>query len=390
MAGPYNSDGTGTANNYVPPPPIQSTFPTLDSSGNLSVDPTTLTQVAKAMEQDIATLQATLSNIQSNGLVTSMQLGSWAAPSSLGAATGNAYAAISQFTTDLTTAHQAVIDRISQSAQTYRDTEANNVATVNGVAAGGGPSPSGSGGGGGVSSSPSPGPGGGGPGAGGGGGAGSGGTGGGPGALSGGGNPPAGGGPGAGGPGGPGGPGVPGGPGGPGGGGPIVGPSPITRVPRPPISGPGDPAPGEPAPGEPAPGEPVPGEPVPPEPVVGGPVIGGPGDGAVDAPVLGGRGAGVLGSLDQAEGQMLADQMGNPGVIGSPAASEALAAEMPNAAAADATGAEAAGGSGFMPMGSGGSGQGEKERERGTWLAEGRDVWDDDDEATPAVIRSAR
>ncbi|MGE5289253.1 MAG: WXG100 family type VII secretion target [Micromonosporaceae bacterium] len=377
MAGPYNSDGTGTANNYVPPPPIESSFPTIDTSGNLSVDPNTLTQVAKAMAQDISTLQATLSNLQSNGLVTSIDLGSWAAPSSLGAATGNAYSAISQFTSDLVAAHQAVVDKISQSAQSYRDTEANNVATVNGVGAGGGGSASGSGGG---ISSPSPGPGG--AGSGGGGGAGSGGPagGGGGGSLSSG-NPPPSGGPGV-----PGGPGAPGGPGGPGGP-PIVSPSPITPVPRP-ISGPGDPVPGEPGPGEPMPGEPV----------VGGPVIGGPGGGpgAVDAPVLGGRGAGVLGSLDSAESQVLADQMANPGVIGSPAASEALAGEMPNAAAADAAGAEAAGaeaagGSGFMPMtGSSGAGQGEKERERGAWLAEDHDVWDNDDEATPAVIRSAR
>jgi hypothetical protein len=126
---------------------------------------------------------------------------------------------------------------------------------------------------------------------------------------------------------------------------------------------------------------------------VGGPVIGGPGGGAAaDAPVIGGRRIGALGGLDTAEGEMLADEMANPGVIGNTAAGEVLAGEvpageMPNAAA-DALGAEA--GPGFMPMGSGAGGQGDKERERDTWLDEDADVWNDDDEATPPVIKSAR
>jgi uncharacterized protein YukE len=396
MAGgsPYNPDGTGKANNYQPPPPIESTFPDVGASGNLSVDPATLKQVAKAMQQDITELQATLNDIQSNGLVTSLQVGSWEAPSSLGGATGNSFAAISEFTNDLIAAHQTVIDKINQSAQAYTDAEANNVAAVNSVGSGAGGSVPGSTGGGALPSAP----GGAGPGAGigsGGAGAGSGGlTSGGPGGSLAGFNPPPPGG-GAGGPGFPsgGGSGFPVGPGP--GGAPVTGAPPVVPVPRP-VGGPvGDPAPGDPVAGEPVPGEPMPGEPVPVEPVVGGPVIGAPGGGAADTPVLGAGRAGTLGGMDSAEGEMLADQMASPSVIGNTAAGEALAGEIPagevpNAAAADAMGAEAAGAPGFMPMGSGAGGQGEKEHERGTWLAEDGNVWNDDDEATPPVIRSGR
>src|SRR6266496_1905404 len=89
------------------------------------------------MESDIAAVKSTLDAIQSDGLVTAIDTGWWGAASGLGDATGNAFSGISQYLDDLIVAHQAVVDRITQSASTYADTEDNNVALVSSVGSGG-------------------------------------------------------------------------------------------------------------------------------------------------------------------------------------------------------------------------------------------------------------
>jgi len=99
------------------------------------------------MESDIQAVKSTLNSIQSDGLVTAIDTGQWGAASGLGDATGNAFSAISEFTSDMITAHQAVVDRINQSAQAYRDAEANNTAAASGVGSGVGSAPASGGGG---------------------------------------------------------------------------------------------------------------------------------------------------------------------------------------------------------------------------------------------------
>ena len=134
--GQYHSDGRGKANDYQPPPPIQSAWPTsFAGGGELSVNRDTLRQVATAMKQDIAEIQAVLSDLQENGLITELDLGNWDAPSGLAGATSNAFAGITNFVNDLVAAHGAVSDRISTSVQAYADAETNNTALSNGVSA---------------------------------------------------------------------------------------------------------------------------------------------------------------------------------------------------------------------------------------------------------------
>jgi uncharacterized protein YukE len=133
--GQYYSDGRGKANDYQPPPAIQSTWPaSFSGGGELTVNRDTLRQVSNAMKQDIAEIQAVLSDLQENGLITELQLGNWDAPSGLAAATGNAFAGITNFVNDLIQAHGAVSDRINTSANAYSDAEANNTALSNGIA----------------------------------------------------------------------------------------------------------------------------------------------------------------------------------------------------------------------------------------------------------------
>jgi hypothetical protein len=134
--GQYYSDGRGKANDHQQPPPIQSAWPaSFSGGGELSVNRDTLRQVAAAMKQDIAEIQAVLSDLQQNGLITELDLGSWDAPSGLASATSNAFAGITNFVNDLVAAHGAVSDRISTSVQAYADAETNNTALSNGISA---------------------------------------------------------------------------------------------------------------------------------------------------------------------------------------------------------------------------------------------------------------
>jgi hypothetical protein len=132
--GPYYPDGRAKANDYQPPPPVQSAWPkSFSSGGELSVNRDTLRQVASAMKQDIAEIQAVLSDLQENGLVTELDLGNWDAPAGLAGATSNAFAGITNFVTDLVQAHGAVSDRINTSVHAYTDAETNNTALSNGI-----------------------------------------------------------------------------------------------------------------------------------------------------------------------------------------------------------------------------------------------------------------
>ncbi len=135
-SGQYYSDGRGKANDYQPPPPIQPAWPaSFSSGGELSVNRDTLRQVASAMKQDIAEIQAVLNDLQENGLITELDLGNWDAPSGLAGATGNAFAGITNFVSDLIQAHGAVSDRISTSVRAYADAESNNTALSKGISA---------------------------------------------------------------------------------------------------------------------------------------------------------------------------------------------------------------------------------------------------------------
>jgi hypothetical protein len=132
--GQYYSDGRGKANDYQPPPPVHSAWPaSFSGGGELSVNRDTLRQVASAMKQDIAEVQAVLNDLQQNGLITELDLGNWDAPSGLAGATSNAFAGITNFVNDLVAAHGAVSDRINTSVQAYADAEANNTALSNGI-----------------------------------------------------------------------------------------------------------------------------------------------------------------------------------------------------------------------------------------------------------------
>ncbi len=132
--GPYYPDGRGKGNDYQPPPALQSTWPaSFSGGGELSVNRDTLRQVSNAMKQDIVEIQAVLSDLRQNGLITEFDLGDWDAPSGLAGATSNAFAGITNFVDDLIQAHGAVSDRINTSVHAYSDAETNNTALSNGI-----------------------------------------------------------------------------------------------------------------------------------------------------------------------------------------------------------------------------------------------------------------
>lgn len=133
----YYPDGRGRFNDFNPPAPVQSAWPAsfTGGAGVLSVDRDALRQVASAMKQDIADIQAVLADLQQNGLVTELDVGNWDAPAGLAATTANAFGGITNFVNDLINAHGAVSDRITKSAQLYADTEANNTSLSSGTGA---------------------------------------------------------------------------------------------------------------------------------------------------------------------------------------------------------------------------------------------------------------
>jgi uncharacterized protein YukE len=131
----YNSDGSGKANDYTPPPLPKSTFPPHSTGApgkDLMVHPDRLNQVAAQMHADLTKLQATLSRLDSDGAGGGLISG-WSTADALGSNLTNAFEGISQFYADLNNAYDTVISNIKLTVSNYNDAETDTTSAAHGV-----------------------------------------------------------------------------------------------------------------------------------------------------------------------------------------------------------------------------------------------------------------
>jgi hypothetical protein len=130
----YNqNDGSGTWNDYqhFQPKLPQSTFPNVDASGGgggVSYNPDKLTQVAKAMQDELTALNASNAapaNLKAHGtLPVTMACGpqvmfGWPTAAGFGLNANSATAGVLQFYNDLSNAYNTVIGNIHTTVSTY-------------------------------------------------------------------------------------------------------------------------------------------------------------------------------------------------------------------------------------------------------------------------------
>lgn len=130
----YNPDGTLKSANYRAPVLAKSTFPPHLNfgSGELRVNREGLTNVARAMHGDLASLQNTLQTLN-NGGAGGGTVGGWTTADNFGTNAGSAYWGISNFYQQLNAVYDQVIAYLQRTASNYADAEAETTVAANNV-----------------------------------------------------------------------------------------------------------------------------------------------------------------------------------------------------------------------------------------------------------------
>jgi hypothetical protein len=120
----YNPDGSARANDFVMPRMPQSTFPaSLGHAGSeLSVDTGQVGTVRTNMAANLRQLEATLSQLVSNGDFGAA-IGGWDTADGFGGNTLNAYEGITQFMQALSSSYDSVTGNLAKTVVNYDDTE---------------------------------------------------------------------------------------------------------------------------------------------------------------------------------------------------------------------------------------------------------------------------
>jgi hypothetical protein len=131
----YNNDGSGSWNDYQGPSLPQSNFPQLDASGatgSVSYSPDKLTQVARAMQDELNALNAANgapAKLKANGALQAgyvcgphVQFG-WPTAAAFGMNTNNATTGVTQFYNDLSNAYNTVIGNIHTTVSNYSNAD---------------------------------------------------------------------------------------------------------------------------------------------------------------------------------------------------------------------------------------------------------------------------
>lgn len=132
----YNPDGSAKANDFVMPKMPQSTFPaSLGHAGSeLSVDTGQVGTVRTNMAANLKQLEATLSQLVSNGDFGAA-IGGWDTADGFGSNTLNAYEGITQFMQALNAAYDMVIGALGKTAANYADAETTTASAANQISA---------------------------------------------------------------------------------------------------------------------------------------------------------------------------------------------------------------------------------------------------------------
>ena len=120
----YNPDGSARANDFVMPRMPQSAFPaSLGHAGSeLSVDTGQVGTVRTNMAANLKQLEATLSQLVSNGDFGAA-IGGWDTADGFGSNTLNAYEGITQFMQALSSSYDSVTGNLAKTVVNYDDTE---------------------------------------------------------------------------------------------------------------------------------------------------------------------------------------------------------------------------------------------------------------------------
>jgi hypothetical protein len=129
----YNADGSGKANDYLPPKLPESDFPPAPAaSKDLTFNLDQLHAVATQMRYDLSQLEGTLRQLNGAG-DGGAKIGGWSTAEAFGFNASNAYQAISLLYQQLNSAYDDVIGSLQQTAGNYGDAESATVTAAHGV-----------------------------------------------------------------------------------------------------------------------------------------------------------------------------------------------------------------------------------------------------------------
>ncbi|HTS95878.1 MAG TPA: hypothetical protein VMI33_04595 [Streptosporangiaceae bacterium] len=131
----YNADGSAKANDYRPPKLPESAFPAgLNTGQELTVNRDQLSTIKGQMGRDLASLQATLQQLSSNGAFGGA-FGGWDTADAFGSNATNAYEGITQFIQALNAAYDLVIGNLGKTVANYADAEATTASAASRIGA---------------------------------------------------------------------------------------------------------------------------------------------------------------------------------------------------------------------------------------------------------------
>ncbi|MDL4772855.1 MULTISPECIES: hypothetical protein [Thermomonosporaceae] len=119
---------------------LDPSWPGLASGKELDIDKDDVKKILKILRDDYEAYSdgsGTLNDIQSNGNITTAQLGDYPAAQSLQASTSAAYSNLNTQYNSFLTSYKSVIDALEKAVENYEDMETNNTATANGVSTSG-------------------------------------------------------------------------------------------------------------------------------------------------------------------------------------------------------------------------------------------------------------
>ncbi len=131
----YNADGSAKANDFRPPKLPESAFPGgLNTGQELTVNRDQLSAIKGQMGRDLASLQATLQQLTSDGAFGGA-IGGWDTADAFGSNATNAYEGITQFIQALNAAYDLVIGNLGQTVANYADAEATTASAASRIGA---------------------------------------------------------------------------------------------------------------------------------------------------------------------------------------------------------------------------------------------------------------
>lgn len=132
--GPYNSDGSGKANDYQPPKLPDSAFPSVKVGSGFSVHLDALRRAVDNIKMEARQLGSSAQSAASGGSGAHLA-GDWSTIQALSANAGSAHQGIVDFSQSVLSTYEEIIKNLMKNAQNYADAESATGTAVRGVGA---------------------------------------------------------------------------------------------------------------------------------------------------------------------------------------------------------------------------------------------------------------